>query len=98
MTLKKLSTAIAALAITAFSTAAFAEWQISNKDNASYELVKQCGSNSKEDWSIAGGVTHAYSIPAGTTSCTITVKNNGSSCTVKEGEACTIQSGTIAKN
>jgi hypothetical protein len=94
--MKRLSTIVTMLVITAFSTAAFAEWKITNKDNSSYELTKQCGSNKKEDWSIAGGVTHSYSIPAGTTSCTITVKNNNSSCTVKDGESCTIQSGKIS--
>ena len=75
---------------------AHAEWSITNKDNSNYELTKQCGSSS-EAWSIAGGVTHKYSIPAGTTSCTITVKSNGSSCTVRENEGCLISGGHISK-
>ena len=73
-----------------------AEWSITNKDNSNYELTKACGSSS-EAWSIAGGVSHRYSIPAGTTSCTITVKNNGSSCTVHDNEGCVISGGHIAK-
>lgn len=79
-----------------FAGVAHAEWSITNKDNGNYELNKACGSSS-EAWSIAGGVTHRYSIPAGATSCTITVKNNGSSCTVRDNEGCVITSGRIAK-
>ena len=78
-----------------FAGVARAEWSITNKDNSNYELTKQCGSSS-EAWSIAGGVSHKYSIPAGTTSCTITVKNNGSACTVRDGEGCLISGGRIA--
>ena len=81
--------------LVAFAGVARAEWSITNKDNSNYELTKQCGSSS-EAWSIAGGVTHKYSIPAGTTSCTITVKNNGSACTVRDGEGCVIAGGRIA--
>jgi hypothetical protein len=84
------------LAILAFPSLALAEWSITNKDNSSYELKKACGSSS-EDWSIAGGVTKKLSIPAGATSCTITMKNGGGACTVKDGESCTIQGGKIAK-
>jgi hypothetical protein len=84
------------VALMSFSAAAFAEWEITNKDAASYELKKQCGSSS-EDWSIAGGVTKKLSIPAGATSCTITVKRSNTSCTVKDNEHCVIQSGKIAK-
>lgn len=76
---------------------AFAEWSITNTDDSSYELTKQCGST-KEDWSIAGKVTKKLSIPAGATSCTITVKKTNSSCTVKDGETCTIdRTGKITK-
>ncbi len=76
---------------------AFAEWSITNNDDSSYELTKQCGS-SKEDWSIAGKVTKKLSIPAGATTCTITVKKTGSSCTVKDGEKCEIdRTGKITK-
>ncbi len=78
------------------SATAFAEWSMTNKDNSSYELKKKCGSNS-EDWSIAGGVTKKLSIPAGATECTITMKNGGGECTVKDGGECTIQSSKIAK-
>jgi hypothetical protein len=84
------------VAILAFPSLALAEWSITNKDNSSYELKKVCGSNN-EDWSIAGGVTKKLSIPAGATSCTITMKNGGGSCTVKDGESCTIKSGKISK-
>lgn len=73
---------------------AHAEWEITNKDAASYPLVKQCGSTT-EDWSIAGGTTKKLSIPAGATSCTITLKDT--SCTVKDNDSCVIQSGKIAK-
>jgi hypothetical protein len=73
---------------------AFAEWSITNADANSYSLVKACGSNT-DDWSIAGGVTKKLSIPAGATSCTITLKDT--SCTVKDGGACVIKSGKIAK-
>jgi hypothetical protein len=96
-------TALAAAALAAAATlavtsgTAFAEWTIRNNDNASYELVKACGST-KEDWSIAGGVTKKLSIPAGTTSCTITVKRTNTSCTVKDGEGCVIDgSGKISR-
>ena len=75
---------------------AFAEWTIRNDDHASYELKKACGSKT-EDWSIAGKVTKKLSIPAGSTSCTITEKRSGTSCTVKDGETCVIASGKIAK-
>ena len=78
------------------SATAFAEWSIRNDDHASYELKKECGSKS-EDWSIAGKVTKKLSIPAGATSCTITVKSSKTSCTVKDGETCVIASGKIAK-
>ncbi|MEO8699855.1 MAG: hypothetical protein ABI867_07415 [Kofleriaceae bacterium] len=76
---------------------AFAEWTIRNDDQSSYELTKDC-SGKKEDWSIAGKVTKKLSIPAGATSCTITVKKTKTSCTVKDGEACVIDgSGKIAR-
>jgi hypothetical protein len=84
-------------AVLGFTTAtAFAEWTIRNDDHASYELTKSCGGK-KEDWSVAGKVTKKQSIPAGTTSCTITVKQSNTSCTVKDGETCVIASGKIAK-
>jgi hypothetical protein len=76
---------------------AFAEWSIRNDDHSSYELVKACGSKT-EDWSIAGKVEKKLSIPAGATSCTITVKKTKTSCTVKDGETCVIDgSGKISK-
>ena len=77
------------------TTTLAAAWQITNNDHNSYELIKKCGSKT-ESWSIAGKVTKSLSIPAGATSCTITVKKNGSSCTVKDGGSCTIQSGKIS--
>ena len=84
-------------AVLGFTTAtAFAEWTIRNDDHSSYDLKKECGKKS-EDWSIAGKVTKKQSIPAGTTSCTITVKRSNTSCTVKDGETCVIASGKIAK-
>jgi hypothetical protein len=89
-------TLFAAIGLLFVATPAFAEWSITNKDNSSYELKKACGSSS-EDWSIAGGVTKRLSIPAGATSCTITMKNGGGACTVKDGEGCTISSGKISK-
>lgn len=73
---------------------AHAEWAITNKDANSYAFTKTCGSKT-EDFSIAGGTTRKYSIPAGTTSCTLTLNNT--SCTVRDGEACVIQSSKIAK-
>lgn len=86
---------VTTLCLTAGS--AFAEWTIRNDDDASYELTKQCGSKT-EGWSIAGGVTKKLSIPAGATSCTITVKKTNTSCTVKDRETCVIDgSGKIAK-
>lgn len=92
--MKKLLTAFTLVALTG---TAFAEWSITNDDNSSYELTKQCGS-SKEAWSIAGKVTKKLSIPAGATSCTITVKKTNTSCTVKDGESCKIDSsGKITK-
>jgi hypothetical protein len=89
-----LFTTFALLGLTAGT--AFAEWSIRNDDHSSYELKKQCGSKT-EDWSIAGKVTKKLSIPAGATSCTITVKQSSTSCTVKDGETCVIASGKIAK-
>lgn len=84
--------------ILGLTSTAFAEWSITNNDDSSYELTKQCGST-KEDWSIAGKVTKKLSIPAGATSCTITVKKTKSQCTVKDGESCSIdRSGKITKN
>jgi len=93
--MKTLITSCLFLALSAGT--AFAEWTIRNDDDASYELVKQCGSKT-EDWSIAGGTTKKLSIPAGATSCTITVKKTRTSCTVRDGETCTIDgSGKISK-
>jgi hypothetical protein len=90
----RLFTILAVLGLTA--STALAEWTIRNDDHSSYELKKECGSKS-EDWSIAGKVTKKLSIPAGATSCKITVKRSGTSCTVKDGETCVIASGKIAK-
>jgi hypothetical protein len=90
-------TIVTVFAVLGFTTAtAFAEWTIRNDDHSSYELTKACGSK-KEDWSVAGKVTKKLSIPAGATSCTITVKKSNTSCTVKDGETCVIASGKIAK-
>ena len=89
-----LVTIVAVLGLT--TATALAEWTIRNDDHASYELKKVCGSKA-EDWSIAGKVTKKISIPAGATSCTITVKRSSTSCTVKDGETCVIESGKIAK-
>ncbi len=91
---RTLFTVLAILGLT--TGTAFAEWTIRNDDHSSYELKKDCGSKS-EDWSIAGKVAKKLSIPAGATSCTITVKRSGTSCTVKDGETCVIASGKIAK-
>lgn len=77
------------LTLGALSGTAFAEWTLRNDDDASYELTKQCGSKT-EDWSVAGKVTKKQSIPAGATSCTITVKKTRTSCTVKDGGTCVI--------
>jgi hypothetical protein len=90
--MKRLTTALI-LAFTAGT--ALAEWSIRNDDHSSYELTKKCGSKT-EDWSIAGKVTKKLSIPAGATSCTITVKKSNTSCTVKDGGACKIASGKIS--
>jgi hypothetical protein len=88
---------VTVLSVLGLTTAtAFAEWTIRNDDHASYELTKACGQKT-EGWSIAGKVTKKLSIPAGTTSCTITVKRSGTSCTVKDGDTCVIASGKIAK-
>ena len=88
---------LAAVLLLGFTGTAFAEWSITNDDHSSYELTKQCGST-KEDWSIAGKVTKKLSIPAGATTCTITVKKTNTSCTVKDGESCLIDSsGKITK-
>ena len=76
--------------------AAMAEWTITNDDHSSYELTKKCGSKQVK-WSIAGKVTKKLSIPAGATSCTITVKKTDTSCTVKDREGCVIKSGKIRK-
>jgi len=85
------------LGLATLTGTAFAEWSITNDDQSSYELTKKCGS-STEDWSIAGKVTKKLSIPAGATSCTITVKKTHTSCTVKDGETCVIDSsGNIKK-
>ena len=94
--MKKTIGTLTALALLGIAAPAFSEWSITNKDNSSYEIKKACGSSS-EDWSIAGGVTKRLSIPAGATSCTLTMKNGGGSCTVKDGESCTITSGKISK-
>jgi hypothetical protein len=85
-----------ALTILLPASVAFAEWSLTNKDHQSYELTRQCGDRS-EPWSVAGGVVKRLSIPAGASSCTITMKNGGGSCTVKDGEGCVIQSAKIAR-
>ncbi|MSQ04302.1 MAG: hypothetical protein EXR71_20880 [Myxococcales bacterium] len=71
-----------------------AEWKITNKDANSYSIDKNC-SGKQEDWSIAGGVTKTLSIPAGAPQCTLTL--NATSCSVRDGEACVVQSGKISK-
>ena len=83
-----------ALAILLAPGLAHAEWEIANKDANSYAFSKTCGSKT-EDFSIAGGTTRRYSIPAGATSCTLTL--NSTRCTVKDGDACEIKSSKIAK-
>ena len=90
----KLRLALVLAVTAAFPALAHAEWEITNKDANSYAFEKTCGSKT-EDFSIAGGTTRRYSIPAGTTSCTL--KLNNTSCTVKDNEGCVIQSGKIAK-
>ncbi len=88
---------VSMLTLIGLSSTAFAEWSIRNEDDASYELTKECGSKS-EAWSIAGGATKKLSIPAGATSCKITVKKTNTSCTVKDSETCVIDgSGKISK-
>lgn len=86
------------LVLTLSAGTAFAEWTIRNDDHNSHELLKECGGKT-EDWSIAGKVTKKLSIPAGATSCKITEKKTKTTCTVKDGEACTIDgSGKISKS
>jgi hypothetical protein len=75
---------------------AFAEITLTNKDANSYQYTLKCGSTTR-DTSIAGGKTDKFSTPAGSTECTLTMKTGGTSCTVKDGGSCTIQSGKIAK-
>jgi len=88
---------VSLVTIIGLTGSAFAEWSIRNTDDASYELTKQCGSKT-EDWSIAGGASKKLSIPAGATSCTITVKKTKTSCTVKDNETCVIDgSGKISR-
>jgi hypothetical protein len=70
---------------------AFAEASITNKDANSYSYKMQCGSNNR-DGSVAGGATNKFSIPAGSTECKVTLAN-GSTCSLKDGGSCTIQSG-----
>ncbi|HEU0033376.1 MAG TPA: hypothetical protein VFQ53_22245 [Kofleriaceae bacterium] len=94
--MKKKLLALSAVTLLGLTGTAFAEWTIRNDDHSSYELVKECGGK-KEDWSIAGKVEKKLSIPAGATSCTITVKSTSTSCTVKDGEGCVIASGKITR-
>jgi hypothetical protein len=90
-------TLLALATLVGLTGTALAEWSIRNDDDSSYELTKKCGDKS-EDWSIAGKVTKKVSIPAGATTCTITVKKTNTSCTVKDNETCVIdRSGKIAK-
>jgi hypothetical protein len=92
---RKLLSVCTAAALLLVAAPAFAEWSITNKDHASYELTKTCGGKT-EKWSIAGGETKKLSIPAGATSCTITVVKTGTSCTVRDGGSCVIASSKIA--
>jgi len=94
--MRKILSALAAVTVLGIASPAFAEWTITNNDHSNYELIKSCGGKT-EAWSIAGKVSKRLSIPAGTTSCTITVKSNGTSCTVKDGQGCTIASGKIQR-
>ncbi len=94
--MKKLLPAIVVASVLCFAGTAFAQWTITNKDHSSYELIKKCGSKT-EKWSIAGKVTKKLSIPAGATSCTITVKKTNTSCTVKDGGSCVIERSKISK-
>jgi hypothetical protein len=92
------SSLVFSMTLGGLATSAFAEWSLTNKDAASYELTKTCGGKS-EDTSVAGGVSNRkFSIPAGATSCTITVKKTNTSCTVKDGESCVIVSSKISKS
>ncbi len=75
---------------------AFAEITLTNKDANSYQYTLKCGSTTRET-SIAGGKSDKFSTPAGSTECTLTLKNGGTSCTVKDGGSCVIQSGKIAR-
>lgn len=69
---------------------------ITNVDHIYYDLIRECGGKT-EDWSIDGKAAKTLSIPAGATSCTITVKKTDTSCTVKDGDHCVIKNGKIGK-
>jgi predicted secreted Zn-dependent protease len=83
---------LVAVALLLAPAIAHAEWEITNKDANSYAFTKTCGSKT-ENFSIAGGTPRRYSIPAGATSCTLTLNNT--SCTVRDGQACEIKSSKI---
>jgi hypothetical protein len=82
-------------ALALISAPAWADWSITNKDSASYELTAKCGRD-KETWWISGGVTKVSSVSEGR-SCTVVMPKSRSSCTVKEGQACVIRAGKIFK-
>lgn len=87
---------VVALLVLVAPAIASAEITLTNKDANSYQYTLRCGSTTR-DTSIAGGKTDKFSTPAGSTECTLTMKNNSTSCTVKDGGSCVIQSGKIAK-
>ena len=94
--MRKLTTSVVALLALLAPAAAFAQITLTNKDANSYQYTLKCGSTTR-DTSIAGGKTDKFSTPAGSTECTLTMKNGGTSCTVKDGGSCVIASGKIAK-
>lgn len=91
--MKRLSLAVVLLVAALTPSVARAEWHIVNEDANSYSMKKDC-SGKIEDFSVAGGVDRAYSIPAGATSCTLTLNNTA--CTVKDGGRCVVKSGKIS--
>lgn len=95
--MRRLTGLVLALGLFLVPTVASAEASITNRDANSYQYTMECGSTKREG-SIAGGATNKFSIPAGATQCTITMKSNGTSCTIRDGESCTVQSGKISKN
>ncbi|MEN8197447.1 MAG: hypothetical protein ABFS30_13190 [Pseudomonadota bacterium] len=96
ITIRAISRAAAVVVAMSFAGPARAGSAITNIDQKSYDLIKKCGGET-EDWSIDGKAATTLNIPAGVTSCTVTVKKTGTSCTVKDGDHCAIQNGKISK-